>query len=138
MKTLITSTLFLLSCTNLQEKNKDSQRTEIVFLNSDDDYPMPVSEQQFWEFKENLDTIVILGSRQNNILNEKLKQLSTTNVTLKNYDFYHRVALIRYEDRNLRDTIYTDPLFNYWKIDNKVFEDTSGYFKSRFFSFLLL
>jgi hypothetical protein len=131
--------LFICSCSKMNNSKLPQKLdyTEVVFLNSDDDFPMPVSKKEFWSNDDGLEKIIIYGKQQNSILSQKLDLLKNTNTTMKNYDFYHRVAFIRKYENKKTDTIYTEPLFKYWKINKEIYVDTSGYFKRSFSSFLL-
>jgi len=122
-----------------KSKHVSSEKNEtlIIFFNSKDNYPGQITESEFWDAKGDLDTIVILSNRLNDLLDKKISLLKDTTINTGGADeFYHAVAFIRERNR-VKDTIYAAPLFKYWKKGNRHYIDNTGFFQKSFGDFVL-
>ncbi|MBK9486842.1 MAG: hypothetical protein IPO01_17170 [Chitinophagaceae bacterium] len=93
--------------------------------------PVGISKEDFWFSKNDFDTIEIASQKLIKKIEKKYQSFKLT----KFEDVNYQVALIRYKNGKISDTIYSDRFFHYWEIGNNVYEDTSKYFQKLLVNF---
>jgi len=128
MKALL---ILCLSFISLCKQTKKSDKIVVLFYQQEALRPIGITQEEFWTYKNNFDTIELVSQRMLLKIEKKIHLLKLTRLD----DFSYQAALIRVKNGKVSDTIYTDRFFQYWKIDNRVYKDTSMFFEKLFVNF---
>jgi hypothetical protein len=113
----------------------------LYVFNDETSRPGQTLEDEFWETPGGLDTIEFRGKRLTDLYKKKLSSLKDTMLYSPGEldDFYHSFSFVFDLDGKLSDTVYADRIFRFfkWKNKGKYYEDTTGFFRKQFGSFLV-
>ncbi len=113
------------------KQTKVQNKIVVLFYQQDALRPIGITEEEFWSYKIKFDTVELISQRMLLKIEKKIQLLKLTKLE----DLSYQAALIRYKNERILDTIYTDRFFQYWKIDNHVYKDTSKFFEKLFVNF---
>ncbi len=121
-------------CLGLSPSDKVDRRDKgivVLFYQQHVQRPVGISQQAFWTYRSQFDTIEIQSEGLKSKIKGKLLNLDIFAVD----DINYQAALIIPISKNQKDTIYTDRFFETWKIHDKIYIDTSRFFEKLFVNF---
>jgi hypothetical protein len=147
MRTIFLSTIIvIIGCAaSITNSGKPEAKITLYVFNDETDRPGQTLKEEFWGTPGGLDTLEVHGSRLINYYLKKFNTLKPDSITYNPSsfgvydDFYHSFAFVFIDEKGINDTLYADRILRYfkWEGKQKYYEDTTGFFRKHFGSFLI-
>ena len=131
MKLCFVGGLVIFLLCSMERHTPHSDKIMFLFYQQIGLRPIGIFRQDFWSFREEFDTVIISSGNLIKKIENKFQTLSRTRETSINY----QIAVVRYSNNSVTDTLYTDRFLKNWEIHGSCYEDKSRFFEKMFINF---